>query len=38
VDFEPSYQVQADDKHVRHHDASDDEHTASGSELPAPHG
>jgi hypothetical protein len=38
VDFEPVHQVQADDEHVRHHDTSDDEHTAADSELPAPHG
>jgi hypothetical protein len=38
VDFKSSCQVQADDKHVRHYDTSDDEHAAAGSELPAPHG
>jgi hypothetical protein len=38
VNFESSCQVQADDKHVRQHDTSDDEHAAAGSELPAPHG
>jgi hypothetical protein len=34
VDFTSGHQLQADHEQIRHHDASDDEHAAAGSEHP----
>jgi hypothetical protein len=33
MDFKPGHQIQADHEQIRHHDTSDDEHAAAGSEY-----
>jgi hypothetical protein len=34
VNFTSGHQIQADYEQIRHHDTSDDEHAAAGSERP----